>query len=232
MPLEDDKQQQAVNAIKAAFANNSGALTKLTNFVKGADNRLGATKTQIDNLQELARQLSDKASAVGGVDNKYNQKTGAAGLGARAIEQLRAFGQLVTGRGPYIKEGPYTPANIGDIPFADAFPAVDTNDLQVGDSDKQEFSRAAVYGLAAFKRTVDESVDMLSRGMHMVGEGQAKVAEGVDQKNVDLVKEGLELSGLGSSMCQKGLSYASWGIGEIRQGAMGAFAGTGLEKCS
>ncbi|MFV9921143.1 MAG: hypothetical protein AB8U72_00340, partial [Anaplasma ovis] len=231
MPLEEDKQQQAVNAIKAAFANKFGELTKLSNFVRGADNRLSATKTHIDSLQELARQLSDQASAVGGVDNKYNQKTDAAGLGARAVEQLRAFGQLVTGKGPYIK-GPYTPANISDIPFADAFPAIDTNDIQVDDSKKQEFSRAAVYGLAAFKRTVDESVDMLSRGMHMVGEGQAKVAEGVERKDVDLVKEGLELSGLGSSMCQKGLSYASWGIGEIRQGAMGAFAGTGLEKCS
>ncbi|MFV9877719.1 MAG: hypothetical protein AB8U40_00245, partial [Anaplasma ovis] len=217
MPLEDDKQQQAVNAIKAAFANKFGELTKLSNFVRGADNRLSATKTHIDSLQELARQLSDQASAVGGVDNKYNQKTDAAGLGARAIEQLRAFGQLVTGKGPYIK-GSYTPANISDIPFADAFPATDTNDIQVDDSNKQEFSRAAVYGLVAFKRTVDGSVDMLSRGMHMVGEGQAKVAEGVEQKNVDLVKEGLELSGLGSSMCQKGLSYASWGIGEIRQG--------------
>ncbi|ASI47437.1 msp1B [Anaplasma ovis str. Haibei] len=232
MPLEDDKQQQAVNAIKVAFANKFGELTKLSNFVRGADNRLSATKTHIDSLQELARQLSDKASAVGGVDNKYNQKTDAAGLGARAIEQLRAFGQLVTGKGPYIKGGAYTPANISDIPFADAFPAIDTNDIQVNDSNKQEFSRAAVYGLAGFKRTVDESVDMLSRGMHMVGEGQAKVAEGVEQKDVDLVKEGLELSGLGSSMCQKGLSYASWGIGEIRQGAMGAFASTGLEKCS
>ncbi|KAF2281682.1 hypothetical protein GH714_042506 [Hevea brasiliensis] len=188
MPLEDDKQQQAVNAIKVAFANKFGELTKLSNFVRGADNRLSATKTHIDSLQELARQLSDKASAVGGVDNKYNQKTDAAGLGARAIEQS----MIVTSKN-----------SAGQQSMA---------------------SRIQAH--------VDESVDMLSRGMHMVGEGQAKVAEGVEQKDVDLVKEGLELSGLGSSMCQKGLSYASWGIGEIRQGAMGAFASTGLEKCS
>lgn len=229
MPLEDDKQQQAVNAIKAAFANKLGELTKLSNFVKGADNRLSATKDHIGILQDLSRQLSG-SSSVGAVDNSYNEKTGVQKLRAEAVEKLQEFGRLITGKVKVSVPSAFTPG--GDIPFVDAFPATDSNDLQVGESEKEEFGRAAAYGLVAFKRTVDESVDMLSRGMHMVGEGQAKVTKGVDQKDVNLVKEGLELSSLGSSLCQRGLSHASWGIGEIRQGAIGKHANTGLEKCS
>ncbi|AAV86277.1 major surface protein 1B [Anaplasma marginale str. St. Maries] len=109
--------------------------------------------------------------------------------------------------------------------------APDTGEkIEVPAGEEQEFGKAAAWGLAGFKRTVDESLEMLDRGMHMLAEGQAQISQGIDAKDTALVREGLETSRLGAGLCRNGLVEASYGVGYANE-TMGKYAGKGLDKC-
>ncbi|AGZ78559.1 hypothetical protein U128_00485 [Anaplasma marginale str. Gypsy Plains] len=96
--------------------------------------------------------------------------------------------------------------------------------------EEREFGKAAAWGLAGFKRTVDESLEMLDRGMHMLAEGQARISEGINAKDTAIVREGLETSRLGAGLCHNGLVEASYGVSYANE-TMGKYAGKGLAKC-
>ncbi|AGZ79446.1 hypothetical protein U370_00685 [Anaplasma marginale str. Dawn] len=96
--------------------------------------------------------------------------------------------------------------------------------------EEREFGKAAAWGLAGFKRTVDESLEMLNRGMHMLAEGQARISEGINAKDTAIVREGLETSRLGAGLCHNGLVEASYGVSYANE-TMGKYAGKGLDKC-
>ncbi|WP_050814328.1 hypothetical protein, partial [Anaplasma marginale] len=126
-------------------------------------------------------------------------------------------------------KGGYTPQDIDNIPLMDEAP--DTGERVVVPAGKeQEFGKAAAWGLAGFKRTVDESLEMLGRGMNMLAEGQAQISQGIADKSTALVREGLETSRLGAGLCRNGLVEASYGVSYANK-TMGKYAGKGLEKC-
>ncbi|KAB0450435.1 hypothetical protein, partial [Anaplasma marginale] len=173
--------------------------------------------------EALSKQLSEKiaAEAAAKADAKYES----VGLRAKAAAALGNLGRLFRSGS---KDG-YTPQDIDNIPFMEEAP--DTGErVVVPAGEEQEFGKAAAWGLAGFKRTVDESLEMLDRGMHMLAEGQAQISQGIDAKDTALVREGLETSRLGAGLCRNGLVEASYGVGYANK-TMGKYAGKGLEKC-
>ncbi|KAB0451975.1 hypothetical protein FY192_03740 [Anaplasma marginale] len=221
---EDDKQQQqnqsnVVQAISAVFQRKSAELARLNAFVKGADGTLKNIHPQMRSLEALSKQLSEKiaAEAAAKADAKYES----VGLRAKAAAALGNLGRL-------FRSG-YTPQDIDNIPFMDEAP--DTGErVVVPAGEEQEFGKAAAWGLAGFKRTVDESLEMLDRGMHMLAEGQAQISQGIEVKSTALVREGLETSRLGAGLCRNGLVEASYGVSYANK-TMGKYAGKGLDKC-
>ncbi|KAA8472147.1 adhesin MSP1 subunit beta [Anaplasma marginale] len=225
---EDDKQQQqnqsnVVQAISAVFQRKSAELQRLNDFIKGADGTLKNVHPHMKSLEALSKQLSEKiaAEAAAKADAKYES----VGLRAKAAAALGNLGRLFRSGS---KDG-YTPQDIDNIPFMEEAP--DTGErVVVPAGEEQEFGKAAAWGLAGFKRTVDESLEMLDRGMHMLAEGQAQISQGIDAKDTALVREGLETSRLGAGLCRNGLVEASYGVGYANK-TMGKYAGKGLEKC-
>ncbi|KAA8472300.1 hypothetical protein F0Q53_05195, partial [Anaplasma marginale] len=178
---------------------------------------------QMKSLEALSQQLSEKiaAEAAAKADAKYES----VGLRARAAAALGNLGRLFRSG----SKGGYTPQDIDNIPFMDEAP--DTGErVVVPAGEEQEFGKAAAWGLAGFKRTVDESLEMLDRGMHMLAEGQAQISQGIEAKSTALVREGLETSRLGAGLCRNGLVEASYGVSYANE-TMGKYAGKGLEKC-
>nr|WP_080502175.1 hypothetical protein [Anaplasma marginale] len=150
------------------------------------------------------------------------QEFGKAALGN--LGRLVARGKLKSSDAPKDLD-----QSIDALPFMDEAP--DTGEkIEVPAGEEQEFGKAAAWGLAGFKRTVDESLEMLDRGMHMLAEGQAQISQGIDAKDTALVREGLETSRLGAGLCRNGLVEASYGVGYANE-TMGKYAGKGLDKC-
>nr|AAD54064.1 major surface protein 1b [Anaplasma marginale] len=225
---EDDKQQQqnqsnVVQAISAVFQRKSAELQRLNDFIKGADGTLKNVHPHMKSLEALSKQLSEKiaAEAAAKADAKYES----VGLRAKAAAALGNLGRLFRSGS---KDG-YTPQDIDNIPFMEEAP--DTGErVVVPAGEEQEFGKAAAWGLAGFKRTVDESLEMLGRGMNMLAEGQAQISQGIADKSTELVREGLETSRLGAGLCRNGLVETSYGVGYANE-TMGKYAGKGLEKC-
>nr|AAD20332.1 surface antigen msp1 beta chain [Anaplasma marginale str. Florida] len=225
---EDDKQQQqnqsdVVQAISAVFQRKSAELQRLNDFIKGADGTLKNVHPHMKSLEALSKQLSEKiaAEAAAKADAKYES----VGLRAKAAAALGSLGRLFRSG----SKGGYTPQDIDALPFMDEAP--DTGEkIEVPAGEEQEFGKAAAWGLAGFKRTVDESLEMLDRGMHMLAEGQAQISQGIADKSTALVREGLETSRLGAGLCRNGLVEASYGVSYANK-TMGKYAGKGLEKC-
>ncbi|ACZ49567.1 major surface protein 1B-1 [Anaplasma centrale str. Israel] len=219
----DEDKQQVMQALRAAFGKNNEGIKKLDNISK-------LTRQRMTNLDALQKELETKAALVKETNNKFNHLTGSAALRAKATAALQRLGAAITGKS---SGKAFEPADIDNMPFMDSvdLPAdMEITEPQTGE-EKKEFGRATAYGLTGLKHTIDEGVEMLGRGMHMVGEGQAKVAQGVEAKDVELVKAGLELSGLGTSMCWRSLSDITHGLKAVQEGPMGKVAGKGLEKC-
>nr|AAD54063.1 major surface protein 1b [Anaplasma marginale str. South Idaho] len=230
---EDDKQQQqnqsnVVQAISAVFQRKSAELQRLNDFIKGADGTLKNVHPHMKSLEALSKQLSEKiaAEAAAKADAKYES----VGLRAKAAAALGNLGRLVA-RGKLTSSD--APKDLGqsidNIPLMDEAP--DTGErVVVQYGEEREFGKAAAWGLAGFKRTVDESLEMLGRGMHMLAEGQARISEGINAKDTAIVREGLETSRLGAGLCHNGLVEASYGVSYANK-TMGKYAGKGLEKC-
>nr|UCC70113.1 MSP1B [Anaplasma marginale] len=230
---EDDKQHQAnqssvVRAISAVFQRKSAELARLNDFVKGADGTLKNIHPQMKSLEALSQQLSEKiaAEAAAKADAKYES----VGLRARAAAALGNLGRLVARGGLKGSDAPKDLDNsIDALPFMDEAPDTDER-VVVPTGEEQEFGKAAAWGLAGFKRTVDESLEMLDRGMHMLAEGQAQISQGINAKDTAIVREGLETSRLGAGLCHNGLVEASYGVSYANE-TMGKYAGKGLAKC-
>ncbi|AAV86314.1 major surface protein 1B-1 [Anaplasma marginale str. St. Maries] len=230
---EDDKQQQqnqsnVVQAISAVFQRKSAELQRLNDFIKGADGTLKNVHPHMKSLEALSKQLSEKiaAEAAAKADAKYES----VGLRAKAAAALGNLGRLVARGKLKSSDAPKDlDQSIDALPFMDEAP--DTGEkIEVPAGEEQEFGKAAAWGLAGFKRTVDESLEMLDRGMHMLAEGQAQISQGIDAKDTALVREGLETSRLGAGLCRNGLVEASYGVGYANE-TMGKYAGKGLDKC-
>nr|UCC70112.1 MSP1B [Anaplasma marginale] len=230
---EDDKQHQAnqssvMEAISAVFQRKSAELERLNDFVKGADGTLKNIHPQMKSLEALSQQLSEKiaAEAAAKADAKYES----VGLRARAAAALGNLGRLVARGKLTSSDAPKDlDRRIDDLPLMNEAP--DTGEqVEVQYGEEREFGKAAAWGLAGFKRTVDESLEMLDRGMHMLAEGQAQISQGINAKDTAIVREGLETSRLGAGLCHNGLVEASYGVSYANE-TMGKYAGKGLEKC-
>nr|AAD54065.1 major surface protein 1b [Anaplasma marginale] len=230
---EDDKQQQqnqsnVVQAISAVFQRKSAELQRLNDFIKGADGTLKNVHPHMKSLEALSKQLSEKiaAEAAAKADAKYES----VGLRAKAAAALGNLGRLVARGKLTSSDAPKDlDQSIDALPFMDEAP--DTGErVVVQYGEEREFGKAAAWGLAGFKRTVDESLEMLGRGMNMLAEGQAQISQGIADKSTELVREGLETSRLGAGLCRNGLVEASYGVGYANE-TMGKYAGKGLEKC-
>ncbi|WP_080665079.1 adhesin MSP1 subunit beta, partial [Anaplasma marginale] len=230
---EDDKQQQqnqsnVVQAISAVFQRKSAELERLNAFVKGADGTLKNIHPQMKSLEALSKQLSDKiaAEAAAKADAKYES----VGLRARAAAALGNLGRLVARGKLTSSDAPKDlDQSIDALPLMNEAPDTDER-VVVQYGEEREFGKAAAWGLAGFKRTVDESLEMLDRGMHMLAEGQARISEGINAKDTAIVREGLETSRLGAGLCHNGLVEASYGVSYANE-TMGKYAGKGLAKC-
>nr|UCC70109.1 MSP1B [Anaplasma marginale] len=230
---EDDKQHQrnqsnVVQAISAVFQRKSAELARLNDFVKGADGTLKNIHPQMKSLEALSQQLSEKiaAEAAAKADAKYES----VGLRARAAAALGNLGRLVARGKLTSSDAPKDlDQSIDALPFMNEAPDTDEQ-VEVPAGEEQEFGKAAAWGLAGFKRTVDESLEMLDRGMHMLAEGQAQISQGINAKDTAIVREGLETSRLGAGLCHNGLVEASYGVSYANE-TMGKYAGKGLAKC-
>nr|UCC70111.1 MSP1B [Anaplasma marginale] len=230
---EDDKQQREnqssiTQAISAVFQRKSAELERLNDFVKGADGTLKNIHPQMKLLEPLSQQLSEKiaAEAAAKADAKYES----VGLRAKAAAALGNLGRLVARGKLTSSDAPNDlDQRIDELPLMNEAPDTDERVVEQ-DGEEKEFGKAAAWGLAGFKRTVDEILEMLHRGMHMLAEGQARISEGIDAKDTAIVREGLETSRLGAGLCHNGLVEASYGVSYANE-TMGKYAGKGLARC-